>query len=167
MKGWDAVPSLMEALAIKEAAARGRVEELRGLLEAAEAEVSRLVITRETVDEVLAAPAASALPKAVAAMEMTEGVAMAGLARAAALLVAAEQRGDATVTSPAYRQVVAVFAGKDAPLRCKEVLAGLGTAQPSPSQVETMRSKLNRLADRGILARSGAGLFELAGTGAR
>ncbi|MBV9025418.1 MAG: hypothetical protein JO362_16870, partial [Streptomycetaceae bacterium] len=48
------MPSLMEALETREAAARGRVEELREQLAAAESEVSRLVITRQTVEEVLA-----------------------------------------------------------------------------------------------------------------
>lgn len=157
------MPSLMEALAAREAAARGRVEELRERLEAAEAEVSRLVITRETVDEVLAAP----VVPAPGPLEFVESVPVEGLARAASLLVAAEARGDATVTSPAYRQVVAVFAEQAGAMRCKEVLAALGTAEPTASQVETMRSKLNRLVERGVLARSGPGLFELSPDGAR
>jgi hypothetical protein len=88
----------MEALEAREAAARGRGEEPRGQLEAAESEVSRLVITRQTVEEVLAAPS-GALPPGV------EPGPVAGLARAAALLVAAEAGGDATVTSPAYRRI--------------------------------------------------------------
>ncbi len=50
------MPSLMEALETREAAARGRGEGLREQLEATESAVSRLVITRQTVEEVLAVP---------------------------------------------------------------------------------------------------------------
>ncbi|MCW2913905.1 MAG: hypothetical protein JWN52_1973 [Actinomycetia bacterium] len=45
--------SLLEELARREAAARERVERLRGQLAAEEEALSRLVITRETVEEVL------------------------------------------------------------------------------------------------------------------
>jgi hypothetical protein len=134
------VPSLTEALAAREAAARGRVEELRGWLEAAEAEVSRLVITRQTVDEVLAVPVQMPAPE-------IEPVPVAGLVRAAALLVTAEAGGDATVTSPAYRRIAAVFAEAGGPLRCKEVCAALGE-EATASRLETVRSKLKRLSGR-------------------
>ncbi|WP_030980824.1 hypothetical protein [Streptomyces sp. NRRL S-1824] len=149
----------MEALQTREAAARGRVEELREQLTAAESEVSRLVITRQTVEEVLAAPS-GALPPGV------EPVPVAGLSRAAALLVAAETGGDATVTSPAYRRIAAVFAERSGPLRCKEVCAGLGE-EATASRVESMRSKLKRLVERGVLLETEPGLFTLAGTDAR
>jgi hypothetical protein len=157
------VPSLMEALAAREAVARGRVGELRGQLEAAEAEVSRLVITRQTVDEVLAVPSES--PPRV--LEVLEPVPVAGLVQAAAVLVAAEAGGDVTVTSPAYRQIAAAFAGADGPLRCKDVLSALGEAEVTASQVETMRSKLKRLAARSVLVEASPGLFALAGSGER
>ena len=157
------MPSLVEALAAREAAARGRVEELRGQLEAAEAEVSRLVITRQTVDEVLAVLSAS-VPRV---LEVLEPVPVAGLVQAAAVLVAAEAGGDVTVTSPAYRRIAAVFAGADGPLRCKDVLSVLGEAEVTASQVETMRSKLKRLAARSVLVEASPGLFALAGSGER
>ena len=149
----------MEALEAREAAARGRAEELRGQLAAAESEVSRLVVTRETVAEVLAAPS-GALPPGV------EPVPVAGLVRAAALLVAAEAGGDQAVTSPAYRRIVAVFADTAGPLRCREVCTALGE-EATASRVETMRPKLKRLIERGILAEAEPGLFALAATGAR
>lgn len=168
------MPSWIAVLEARQDVARSRAEglgeEIAGLtqaLERAESELSRLQITRETMEEVLAAPVSAAVPQAAAAMEMIEGVPMAGLARAASLLVAAEQRGDVTVTSPAYRQVMAVFAEDGEARRCKDVLAALGTKEPSASQIETMRSKLNRLAERGVLVRTGPGLFQLAGSDAR
>ncbi len=149
----------MEALEAREAAARGRAEELRGQLAAAESEVSRLVVTRETVAEVLAAPS-GALPPGV------EPVPVAGLVRAAALLVAAEAGGDQAVTSPAYRRIAAVFADTAGPLRCREVCTALGE-EATASRVETMRQKLKRLTERGVLAEPEPGLFALAATGAR
>ena len=149
----------MEALEAREAAARGRAEELRGQLAAAESEVSRLVVTRETVAEVLAAPS-GALPPGV------EPVPVAGLVRAAALLVAAEAGGDQAVTSPAYRRIAAVFADTAGPLRCREVCTALGE-EATASRVETMRQKLKRLTERGVLVEPEPGLFALAATGAR
>lgn len=164
------VPSWIVALETRVDAARSRAEglreeisELTEALSQVEIELSRLQITRETMEDVLAAPVSAA----AAAVGVVEGVPVAGLARAASLLVAAEQRGDVTVTSPAYRQVVAVFAEEGGARRCKDVLAVLGTKEPSASQVETMRSKLNRLAERGVLERTGPGLFALAGSDSR
>jgi hypothetical protein len=149
----------MEALEAREAAARGRAEELRGQLAAAESEISRLVVTRETVAEVLAAPS-GALPPGV------EPVPVAGLVQAAALLVAAEAGGDQAVTSPAYRRIAAVFADTAGPLRCREVCTALGE-EATASRVETMRQKLKRLTERGVLAEPEPGLFALAGADAR
>lgn len=153
------MPSLMEALQTREAAARGRVEELREQLEAAESEVFRLVIARQTVEEVLGAPSGALAPG-------VEPIPPAGLARVAGLLVAAEAGGDATVTSPVYRRIAAVFAETAGPLRCKEVCAALGE-EATASRMETMRSKLKRLAERGVLAETEPGLFALAAEGAR
>ncbi|MFD5424213.1 hypothetical protein [Streptomyces sp. NPDC127084] len=58
--GGDVAPSLFEALEVRESAARGRAERLReqiaalsGELEGVEEELTRLRITRETVDQVL------------------------------------------------------------------------------------------------------------------
>ena len=63
------VPSLIEVLEAREAAARGRADRLReqiaGLSEGlsrVEAELSRLRITRETVDEVLSDGPGAAAP---------------------------------------------------------------------------------------------------------
>jgi hypothetical protein len=91
---------------------------------------------------------------------------VAGLVRAAALLVTAEAGGDETVTSPAYRRIAAVFAEAGGPLRCKEVCAALGE-EATASRVETVRSKLKRLSVRGVLIESAPGLFALAGSGDR
>lgn len=169
------MPSWIVALDARAEVARSRAEGLReqiaGLTEElgrAESELSRLRITRETMEEVLAAPIDPVAPVASVPgpVEFIASVPMDGLARAASLLVAAEARGDATVTSPAYRRVVAVFAEASGPRRCKDVLAAFGTNEPSASQVETMRSKLKRLAERGVLVHTGPGQYVLAGGGA-
>lgn len=108
----DVVPSLIEALGAREVAACGRADRLReqiaGLseeLSQAEAELSRLRITRETVDEVLShGPAAAADP--VGDVE----AAVAPLTDLAAVMLAAQASGDATVTSPTYHLILVAFA---------------------------------------------------------
>jgi hypothetical protein len=65
------------------------------------------------------------------------------------------------VLSESYRRILVVFAQAKAPLRCKAVCEGVG-AGTGANQVETMRSKLKRLTERGILVESAPGLFALA-----
>lgn len=152
----------MEALDAKEAAAHARavqlrkeIEDLTQALADAESLLSRLVITRETVSEVLAdGPRAAGV------------VAHPAPADLAAALIAAEAVGDLTVTSPVYQQILAVFATAAAPLRCKDVCRELGM-DTEARHVEGMRSRLKRLAERGLLTEAEPGLFTLAGGGTR
>ncbi|MDT0470453.1 hypothetical protein RM764_47465, partial [Streptomyces sp. DSM 41699] len=114
----------------------------------------------ETMNEVLSAPADSSAE--VPEVSETLGpVPVAGLMQAAALLVAAEAGGDQAVTSPAYRQIAAVFAEQSGAKRCKAVLAAIGVPEATDSQGESMRSKLKRLVARGVLVEAEPGLFEL------
>jgi hypothetical protein len=161
------VPSLIEALEAREVAARGRIDRLReqiaGLseeLSLVETELSRLRITRETVDEVLSdGPAAAPVGDVESAvLPLTDLV---------PVMLAAEAAGDATVTSPAYRRILVAFAEAPGPLRCRDVCTavGLGTAD---NHVEGMRAKLKRLVERQILVEAESGLFALASrSGAR
>jgi hypothetical protein len=71
------------------------------------------------------------------------------------------------VASPAYRQIAAVFAGAAGAMRCKDVLAAIGVPQATASQRESMRSKLKRLVERGVLVEAEPGLFELSAGGVR
>ncbi|MFI6810244.1 hypothetical protein ACIBO6_35450 [Streptomyces luteogriseus] len=96
---------MIEALEAREVAARGRADRLPERiagpseeLSQVEAELSRLRITRETVDEVLSEGPAAA-PTPVGGVE----AAVVPLADLAPVLLAAEAAGDATVTSPALR----------------------------------------------------------------
>lgn len=67
----------------------------------------------------------------------------------------------AAITSPAYQQILAVFATATGPMRAKEVCLalGLGTAA---KDTENLRAKLKRLATRQILTEAEPGLFALA-----
>ncbi|WP_328674962.1 hypothetical protein [Streptomyces sp. NBC_00343] len=61
---------------------------------------------------------------------------------------------------PAYQQILAVFATADAPLRARAVREAMDV-EIAPSNINNVRLKLKRLADRGILAEIEQGLFTL------
>jgi uncharacterized coiled-coil protein SlyX len=160
-EGGCAVPSLIDALEARQAEVLDQVERLReqiaGLseeLSQAEERLSRLQITRETVEEVLAAPSPP-----VPGADGTGGDAGGGVAAA---VVKAEAELDVTVMSPEYRAIIGVFATSGAAMRCKEVCRQLGLGT-EPRHVEGMRSKLKRLVERGILAEPSSGLFQVDG----
>jgi hypothetical protein len=158
------MPSLFEALEARESAARVRAERLReqiaGLtreLEVVEEELTRLRITRETVDQVLADGPLPAGAGPVGDLE----AAVVPLAELAPVMLRAREAGDMVVTSQAYRLILVAIAEAPVPLRCKDVCeaVGLGT---EARQVEGMRSKLKRLVERQILVEAEPGLFTLA-----
>ncbi|MGW3984341.1 hypothetical protein [Streptomyces mirabilis] len=173
------VPSLIEVLDSWEEQARERAEELRGCIDALTGELagvqerlSRLRITRETVDEALASgpavPAARAVPAGttVAVAELVGAEAAVPLAELVPVMLAAQEAGDTTVTSEPYRLILVAFAEAAGPLQCRQVCEAVG-AGTEASQVETMRSKLKRLVKRGILAEVSPGLFVLASRAGR
>ncbi|MFG2677353.1 hypothetical protein [Streptomyces sp. NPDC048445] len=61
---------------------------------------------------------------------------------------------------PAYQQIMAVFAAADHPLRARQVCEAIDLPI-APNNINNVRLKLKRLADRGILAETEAGLFAL------
>jgi hypothetical protein len=151
----------MAALDARESECRARVAELRKqiaeLSEAvsqAEAELSRLQITRETVKQVLADGPVVTRDAAVPAAS--------GPVDVAAALLAAEAVGDVTVMSPDYQRIIALFATSGSAWRCKDVCVELGL-EIEARHVEGMRSKLKRLVERGILSESAPGLFRVDG----
>lgn len=163
------VPSLIEAVEAREVAARGRADRLReqiaGLseeLSQVEAELSRLRITRETVDEVLSdGPAAAAVPVGGYG---GGGGAVDGSGGGDARCGGVRGRHGDLAGLPA---VPVAFAEAEGPLRCKEVCTALGLGTQA-NHVEGMRSKLKRLVERHILVEIESGLFALAsGRGAR
>jgi hypothetical protein len=59
---------------------------------------------------------------------------------------------------PAYQQIMAVFAASDHPLRARQVCEAMDVTV-APNNINNVRLKLKRLADRGILAETEPGLF--------
>ena len=60
----------------------------------------------------------------------------------------------------AYQQIMAVFAATDAPLRARAACEAMDV-EMAPSNINNVRLKLKRLAERGILAETEQGLFTL------
>jgi len=67
---------------------------------------------------------------------------------------------DTTVASPAYQQILAVFAATSNPLRAKDICVALGTGTAAKN-TESLRAKLKRLVARGVLTEPDPGLFAL------
>jgi chromosome segregation ATPase len=155
--------SLIDELQRREAAARAEAEELRGRiaelterLARAEERLSRLVIARETVDEVLSEAGADAPP--AVERELTTrprrspviGVVMVPPWRAGL---------EVSVLPQEYRDLLEVAEDAGRPLRAAQIAAAAGLSTDR-GKVETLRSKLKRLTERGWLAED-AGLFAL------
>jgi cell division septum initiation protein DivIVA len=161
--------SLIDELQRREAAARaeaeglrGRIAELAGQLAQAEERLSRLVIARETVEEVLEGAATEIAPVSPAA-EQPEGTALAGPGRspvAGVVAVPPWRAGlEVSVLPRDYRDLLEVAEDAGRPLRAGQIAAAAGLPADR-GKVETLRSKLKRLAARGWLAEE-AGLFAL------
>ena len=159
--------SLVDELQRREAAARAEAEELRGQiarlterLAGVEERLSRLVIARETVDEVLSEAGADASSATVPQERLAP---RSGRLPAAGVLAVPPWRAglEASVLPQSYRDLLEVAEDAGCPLRAAQVAAaaGLGTGKAA---VEGLRSKLKRLVERGWLAEeAGPGLFEL------
>jgi len=166
--------SLIDELQRREAAAREEAEGLRGQiaqlaerLAGVEERLSRLVIARETVDEVLNGSGAGAAPAAV--MPGGAAAARSGHLSAVGVLAVPPWRAglEASALPEAYRDLLEVLEDAGRPLRAGQVAAaaGLGTGKAA---VEGLRSKLKRLVERGWLAEeAGPGLFGLAARNGR
>ena len=161
--------SLIDELQRREAAARAGAEELRGRiaqlaerLARAEERLSRLVITRETVEEVLEGAATEIEPVSPAA-EQLEGTGLRGPGRPPVTGVVAVPPWRAglqvSVLPQGYRDLLEVAEDAGRPLRAGQIAAAAGLSTDR-GKVETLRSKLKRLAERGWLAEE-AGLFAL------
>jgi hypothetical protein len=161
--------SLIDELQRREAAARDEAEELRGRiaqlaerLAGVEERLSRLVIARETVQEVLSGSGEQASPATV----MPDGAAAArsGQLSAVGVLAVPPWRAglEASVLPEAYRDLLEVAEDAGRPLRAGQIAAAAGLSTDK-AKVEGLRSKLKRLVERGWLAEeAGPGLFGLA-----
>jgi hypothetical protein len=160
--------SLIGALQRREAAARAEAEELRGQiarlserLARAEERLSRLVITRETVDEVLS-EADEQASSAAAAADGTGPSRFGRLSPVGVLTVPPWRPGlEASALPQAYRDLLEVAEDAGRPLRAGQIAAAAGLSTDK-AKVEGLRAKLKRLAERGWLdEEAGPGLFGL------
>jgi hypothetical protein len=159
--------SLIDELQRREAAARAEAEGLRGQiaqlterLAGVEERLSRLVITRETVDEVLNGSGTEA-----SSAVMPDGAALSrsGHLPAAGVLAVPPWRAglEASALPEAYRDLLEVLEDASRPLRAGQIAAAAGLSTDK-AKVEGLRSKLKRLVERGWLAEdAGPGLFTL------
>jgi hypothetical protein len=69
----------------------------------------------------------------------------------------------ATITSPAYQQILAAFTTASGPMRAKDICRTLGHGTTA-KDTENLRAKLKRLVARHILIEAQPGLFTLAPT---
>src|ERR1039457_1772109 len=174
-QGGRLMGSLIDELQRREAAARVEAEELRGRiaelaerLAGVEERLSRLVITREVIDEGLGGAGAGVPPAAGPEVTAQPG---AGRSPAIGVLAVPPWRAglEVSVLPQAYRDLVEVVQDAGRPLRAAQIAAAAGLSTDK-AKVETLRSKLKRLVERGWLAEeAGPGLFALpvrAGNGA-
>ena len=159
--------SLIDELQRREAAARAEAEGLRGQiaelterLAGVEERLSRLVIARETVDEVLSEAGAEAA--LAAAPDGTAPSRSGHLSPVGVLTVPPWRAGlEASALPEAYRDLLEVLEDASRPLRAAQIAAAVGLSTDK-AKVEGLRSKLKRLVERGWLAEeAGPGLFTL------
>ncbi|MFD5650031.1 hypothetical protein [Streptomyces sp. NPDC127039] len=161
------VASVLGLLEAREAAARGRVEDLReaaaraaAVLEAAEIELDRRVIAREELVEALAVSAAETTAVTEPEAESVP-VAVAVPAPLPGTTVPSWQEGlPATVLASDYQRILAMLADRPGqePAKAREIAMGLGL-EPTPAKAEGVRSKARRLAERGWLIQEASGMF--------
>jgi len=158
--------SLIDELQRREAAARAEAEELRGQiaqlserLAGAGERLSRLVITRATVDGVLSEAGERA---SSAAVPDGTGPSRFGHLSIGVLTVPPWRPGlEASALPEACRDLLEVAEDAGRPLRAGQIAAAAGLSTDK-AKVEGLRAKLKRLAERGWLAgEAGPGLFGL------
>ena len=162
--------SLLEELARREAAARERVERLRERLAAEEELLSRLVITRETVEEILGEAAELVEQPAVGIGRVgwhrrpgrgrwpEEGLPSGGSPIGVVTVPRWRPGMDASVLPRAYQDVLEVLVDAGGAMRAGKIVAALGLPVEA-AKVEGLRSKLKRMAERGWLSEDAPGLF--------
>ncbi|MBG0814647.1 hypothetical protein HS045_10605 [Planomonospora sp. ID82291] len=163
--------SLLEELARREAAARERVERLRERLAAEEQTLSRLVVTRQTVEEILGETASPVQRPQTGAGDEPDDHDTAGGNRVAGtggspigvVTVPRWRPGmNSSVLPRAYQDVLEVLADAGGGMRAGKIVAALGLPVEA-AKVEGLRSKLKRLVERGWLSEDIPGVFTMTG----
>ncbi|MFD7409551.1 hypothetical protein ACFV7R_44670 [Streptomyces sp. NPDC059866] len=125
---------------------------MTGQLEAAREMLSRLVITRETVAEVMAETSR----EVAGTGNEEESAKAAGVEQAP---FAGRKQGLAVDVLPkTYRDIVEVVADAPGPVRTKQIVPRIGLPTET-AEIEGTRSKLKRLVERGWLDEETPGLF--------
>ena len=160
--------SLVDELQRREAAARVEAEQLRGQiaelaerLAGVEEQLSRLVVAREVVDEVLDGAAVEVSP--ASGQPAVTALPGAGHSPAIGVLAVPPWRAglEVSVLPRDYRDLLEVAEDAGRPLRAAQIAAAAGLSTDR-GKVETLRGKLKRLVERGWLAEeAGPGLFGL------
>jgi len=159
--------SLVGELERREAAARAEAERLRGQiaelserLAGVEERLSRLVIARDVVDEVLAGASTVEVSPGHPGVPASPG---AGRRPVTGVLAVPPWRPGlgADVLPQDYRDLLEVAEDAGRPQRAAQIAAAAGLSTDR-GKVETLRAKLKRLAERGWLTEeTGPGLFGL------
>jgi hypothetical protein len=127
---------------------------VRARLEAEEERLSRLVITAETVEEIVGE---AAVADEAGGPEPVDEVVRRGV-----VTVPPWRPGLGMDALPqAYRDVLEVLADAGGAMRAGKISAAMGRGE-SAAKVEGLRGKLKRLVERGWLAEPGPGEFTLA-----
>ncbi|MEV4115811.1 hypothetical protein [Nonomuraea sp. NPDC049695] len=160
--------SLLEELARREAAARRRIEEIREQIAALTSQMqdeqdrlSRLTITRETVEEILG-EAVQLLDEPNGQAEAADAAGTAPSAQPPVLGVVTVphwQPGMNTAVLPrAYQDAVEIMADAGRAIRAGQIAVAMGLPDEAAKR-EGLRSKLKRLVERGWAKEEGPGLF--------
>jgi hypothetical protein len=159
--------SLVDELERQEAAARAEAERLRGQiaelserLAGVEERLSRLVIARDVVDEVLAGASTVEVSPGQPEVPASPG---AGRRPVTGVLAVPPWRPGlgADVLPQDYRDLLEVAEDAGRPQRAAQIAAAAGLSTDR-GKVEALRAKLKRLAERGWLTEeTGPGLFGL------
>ncbi|MFZ3492028.1 hypothetical protein ACODT5_02090 [Streptomyces sp. 5.8] len=157
--------SLFGELEARQAAVRARVEDLEGQiavltgrLGAERGRLDRLTVTRETLEELAAQGIAV---DAVAPPVEADPVGGGGVVGVQTVSVWREGMTSADLP-PVYRDIVDVVDDAPGPVQAKQVVPRIGLPAQT-SKIETTRSKLKRLVERGWLEEETAGLFTVSG----
>lgn len=140
------VGSLWAVLEEREAELSGQALALREQLAAVEAKLARVVVSRETYQELMS-------------VEQLVDPVVSGPSRREVLQERIDELGEV------LRETVKVFQAEREALDCRTVALRLGLAD-TPAGLKTVRNRVARLAAAGILVRADRGRYELAEGGA-
>jgi hypothetical protein len=140
------VGSLWSVLEEREAELSEQAASLREQLAAVEAKLARVVVSRETYQELMS-------------VEQLVDPVVSGPSRCEVLDGRTDELGEV------LQQTVKVFQAEREALDCRTVALRLGLAG-TPAQLKTVRNRIARLAAAGILVRADRGRYQLAEAGA-